>query len=43
MIADFTDSKYGINTYSDKILFLYRDSYYNKEDKSNITEIIVAK
>ncbi len=43
MIADFTDSKYGINTYSNKILFLYRDSYYNKENKSNITEIIVAK
>ena len=43
MIVDFTDSKYGINTYSDKILFLYKDSYYNKEDKNNITERIVAK
>ena len=43
MIADFTNSKYGINTYSDKILFIYRDSYYNEENKSNTTEIIVAK
>lgn len=43
IIEDFTNSKYGITTYSDKILFLYRDSYYNKENKSNITEVIVAK
>ena len=43
MIADFTNSKYGINTYSDIILFLYRDSFYNKENKNNVTEIIVAK
>lgn len=43
MIADFTYSSYGIKTHSDKILFLYRDSYYNKKNKSNITEIIVAK
>ncbi len=42
-IDDFTNSKYGILTYSDKILFLYRDSYYNEKDKSNVTEVIVAK
>ena len=43
MMSDFSDSKYGIYTYSDKVLFLYRDSYYNKENKSDITEIIIAK
>ena len=43
MMSDFSDSKYGVYTYSDKVLFLYRDSYYNKENKSNITEIIIAK
>lgn len=43
MMADFSDSKYGIYTYSDEVLFIYRDSYYNKENKSNMAEIIVAK
>ena len=40
---DFSDSKYGIYTYSDEVLFIYRDSYYNKENKNDIAEIIVAK
>ena len=43
LIEDFTNSKYGVTTYCDKILFLYRDSYYNKANKNEITEIIVAK
>ena len=43
MMSDFSDSKYGIYTYSDEVLFIYRDSYYNKENKSNMAEIIVAK
>ena len=43
MMSDFSDSKYGIYTYSDKVLLLYRDSYYNKDNKSNITEIIIGK
>ena len=43
IIEDFTNSKNAITTYSDKILFLYRDSYYNKENKSDITDVIVAK
>lgn len=43
IIYDFTNSKKGITTYSDKILFLYRDSYYNKDNKSDITDIIIAK
>lgn len=43
IIEDFTNSKKAITTYSDKILFLYRDSHYNKENKSDITEVIVAK
>lgn len=43
IIEDFSNSKNAITTYSDKILFLYRDSYYNKKNKSNITEVIVAK
>ena len=43
IIDDFTNSKNAITTYSDKILFLYRDSYYNKENKSDITDVIVAK
>ena len=42
-IEDFSNSKNAITTYSDKILFLYRDSYYNKKNKSDITEVIVAK
>ncbi len=42
-IEDFTNSKKAIVTYSDKILFLYRDSYYNKENKSDITDVIIAK
>lgn len=42
-VADLKNSENGIITYSDKILFLYRDSYYNKENKSNITDIIIAK
>ena len=36
-------SKYGIYTYSDEVLFIYRDSYYNKENKNDIAEIIVEK
>ena len=43
IIEDFSNSKNAITTYSDKILFLYRDSYYNKKNKSDITEVIVAK
>ena len=43
IIEDFANSKKAITTYSDKILFLYRDSYYNKEIKSDITDVIVAK
>lgn len=43
VINDFTNTASSISNYADKILFLYRDSYYNKENKSNITEIIVAK
>ena len=43
IIEDFSNSKYGVSTYSDKILFLYRDSYYNKINKSNITEVIISK
>ena len=42
-MLDFSNSKYGIYKYSDEVLFLYRDSYYNKENKNSITEIIVAK
>lgn len=42
-IDDFSNSKVGITRYSDKILFLYRDSYYNKDNKSDITELIIAK
>ena len=43
IIADFSNTSSSILTYSNKILFLYRDSYYNKSNKSNITDIIVAK
>lgn len=43
VITDFTNTTSSISTYSDKILFIYRDSYYNKENKSNITDIIIAK
>ena len=43
IIEDFSNSKNAITTYSDKILFLYRDSYYTKKNKSDITEVIVAK
>lgn len=43
IIEDFSNSKNAITTYADKILFIYRDSYYNKENKSDITDIIVAK
>ena len=39
VITDFTNTASSLD-YADKILFLYR---YNKEEKSNITEIIVAK
>lgn len=42
-MSDFSYSKYGIYTYSDEVLFIYRDSYYNKENKNDIAEIIVAK
>lgn len=43
IIDDFTNSKKAIITYTDKILFLYRDSYYNKDNKSNITDLIIVK
>ena len=43
IICDFANSKKAITTYSDKILFLYRDSYYNKDNKSDITDVIIAK
>lgn len=43
IIADFSSSKNGILTYSNKILFLYRDSYYNNKNVNNITEVIIAK
>ncbi len=42
-VSDFSDSESGILTYCDKVLFLYRDSYYNKNSSSNITDVIVAK
>lgn len=42
LIEDFTSSPKRINYYVDKVLFIYRDSYYNKNNKSNLTEIIVA-
>ena len=42
-IEDFANSKHGITAYCDKVLFLYRDSYYNKANKNESTEIIVAK
>lgn len=43
VITDFTNTASSVLKYADKILFLYRDSYYNKENKSNITDIIIAK
>ena len=43
VITYFTNTTSSILNYADKILFLYRDSYYNKENKSNMTEIIVEK
>lgn len=42
-IADFSNSEKGILTHSDKILFLYRNSYYYKKDKNTFTDVIVAK
>ena len=42
-MEDLTNSKNGIDSYVDKVLFIYRDSYYNKCNKSNITELIIAK
>lgn len=43
VITDFTNTASSVLKYADKILLLYRDSYYNKENKSNITDIIIAK
>ena len=43
IITDFSNTSSSILTYSNKILFLYRDSYYNESNKSNITDVIVAK
>ncbi len=43
IIEDFSNSKKAIDSYADKILLLYRDSYYNKENKSNFTDVIIAK
>lgn len=43
LMEDLTNSKNGIDSYVDKVLFIYRDSYYNKCNKSNITELIIAK
>ena len=45
MLSDLRDSG-AIEQDADVVTFLYRDSYYNKDDKSNvmdITETIVAK
>ena len=34
----------GIEANADMVLFIYRESYYNRDtEKGNITEIIVAK
>lgn len=41
MMFDLSGS--AILSFADSILFLYRDSYYNKEIKSNSTEIIIAR
>lgn len=43
LMEDIVSPKIGIDNYVDKVLFMYRDSYYNKNNKSNLTEIIVAK
>lgn len=43
VITDFANIISSVLRYADKILFIYRDSYYNKENKSNITDIIVVK
>lgn len=43
VITDFANITSSVLRYADKILFIYRDSYYNKENKSNITDIIVVK
>lgn len=43
VITDFTNTASSILKYADKIWFLYRDSYYNKENKSNITDIIITQ
>ena len=43
VITDFNNTAPSILDYADKILFLYRDSYYNKDNKGNMTDIIVAK
>ena len=43
IMSDFSNSKYGIYTYADEVMFLYRDYYYNKEHEDNIAEIILAK
>ena len=43
-ITDFSNTNEGIYTYSDIILLLYRDEYYNVNTKhKNIAEIIIAK
>lgn len=42
MLSDLRESG-SIEQDADCVMFLYRDSYYNKEDDSNELEIIVAK
>lgn len=42
IILDFKEAR-GTLEYADTVLLLYRDSYYNTNIKSNITEIIIAK
>lgn len=40
--ADLKD--YGITKYTDTIMFLYRDDYYNADsEKKNVEEVIIAK
>ena len=43
ILSDLMESG-GIEANADMVLFIYRESYYNKDtDKGTITEIIVAK
>jgi len=43
ILSDLMESG-GIEANADMVLFIYRESYYNRDtEKGNITEIIVAK